>query len=125
MQFSQQEKAKIKDIIKQIDDYINNERKKLRRTIIITIPDSRYHVELVVQPMTGEWDALHQNKLIIGRATYYFADKGDIDDDINCLLYNPSEAMIVINNWSHIKHKLASKVDEQQKELEALHNFKL
>lgn len=124
MNFTQEEKEKIADIIVQIDGYIDQQRRYLRRTIRIPVPDNDYNIELVVRPTTNEGFQSEQNALVVGASIHYFKKQGK-DDWLHCLQYNPRHAMRVIEHWQSIKKTISDEIAKQSKEINAINNFRL
>lgn len=122
MNFTQEEKEKIADIIVQIDGYIDQQRRYLRRTVRIPIADPDYKLELVIRPISERGG--DETILIIGSSVNYFKKQGK-DDWLHCLQCNPNDAMRVINNWPMIKKTLSDEVAKQAKEINTINNFRL
>lgn len=123
MKYSKEEKEKIATIIMQINEYLNNERKNLRDTVRINIPNKDgYEIKLVIPAYKERYDT--ESLLIIGCATYYF-ERRDKDDWLHCLQCRCENAAYIINYWNQIKTQLQQAIIEQNKQIDNINNFML
>lgn len=122
MNYTAEEKEKIANIMVQINNYLDEERKQLRKTVRIKIPNrDGYDIEIVI-PAYRKTET--ENLLIIGCASYYFTRK-DRDDWLHSLQCNAKNASYVINYWNEIKSKLKAEIMEQNKQINNINDFKL
>lgn len=123
MKYTAEEVEKIASIIIQIDDYLNEQRKNLRKTFRLSIPnDDGYKIELVIPSYSERYDT--ENLLVIGCASYYFGLKGQ-DDWLHSLQKRPENAAYIINWWKEIKIRLKYEIAKQQEEIKKINNFEL
>lgn len=121
MNYSNEEKEKIANIIMQINDYLDTERKKLRKRLRIQIPNKDgYEIKLIIPAYKEDNESL----LIIGCASYYF-NRRDRDDWLNCLQCRCEHAAYVINYWPQIKTQLQAEITSQNQIIENINTFKI
>ena len=123
MVYSKEEKEKIAAIIMQINEYLDNERKNLRDTVRINIPNrDGLDIKLIIPAYKERYST--ENLLIIGCASYYFERK-DKDDWLHCLQCRCENSAYIINYWPQIKSQLQQAIVEQNKQISNINNFTL
>lgn len=123
MRYSAEEKKKMVAIIMQIEEYLNTERKRLRETVRIKIPNKDgYEITLVIPAYKERYET--ECLLIIGCASYYFGRK-DKDDWLHSLQCRHENTAYIINYWSQIKSQLQLAITEQNKHIDNINNFEI
>ena len=118
MTLNEDDKKRVYNILEQITIWLDNKRKYSKNGICVELPSSKNKIRLVLIPC----DCF----VIVGETCYSFMDEDEWQH--NNLFKNKcylNDILDFIMDWDYIKTKILESIDEPNKLINLIRNFKI